>query len=241
MPLCINPVDTLNRSINPPRSCRNGLAQRDYAQMDNPWRRARSRSASPAPANRRPDRERSPVPSTSQETITPSDSASNISCRIPDIIQKTWVKQPRTGARTKWSPIYEHYESITLVGEVYYKREDKEKKTAYEDVLRICTHCQEEGKTTQSTDSSRFGSTSNLWAHLKTSQTDEINDWLESSPIQEPVPDNMAAEQDIQWLMAWWRTNRFKYPRMAKIARRFLSVPASEVGVECCSLGDVIS
>jgi hypothetical protein len=30
-----------------------------------------------------------------------------------------------------------------------------------------------------------------------TSQTDEINDWLESSPIQEPVPDNMTAEQDI--------------------------------------------
>jgi hypothetical protein len=136
--------------------------------MDNPWRRARSRSASPAPTNRRPDRERSPVPSTSQETITPSDSVSNISRRIPDIIYKTWEKQPRTGARTKWSPIYEYYESINLVGEVYYKREDKAKKTPYEDVLRICTHCQEKGKTTQSTDSSRFGSTSNLWTHLKT-------------------------------------------------------------------------
>ena len=42
----------------------------------------------------------------------------------------------------------------------------------------------------------------------------------------------MTAEQDIKWLMAWWRTNRFKYPRMAKIARRYLSVPASEFGVE---------
>ena len=30
-----------------------------------------------------------------------------------------------------------------------------------------------------------------------TSQTDEINDWLESPPIQEPVPDRMTAEQDI--------------------------------------------
>ena len=42
----------------------------------------------------------------------------------------------------------------------------------------------------------------------------------------------MTAEQDIKWLMAWRRTNRLKYPRMAKIARRYLSVPASEVGVE---------
>jgi hypothetical protein len=65
-----------------------------------------------------------------------------------------------------------------------------------------------------------------------TSEINEINDWLESPPIQEPVPDNMTAEQDIKWLMAWWRTNRFKYPRMAKIARRYLTVPASEVGVE---------
>ena len=67
---------------------------------------------------------------------------------------------------------------------------------------------------------------------MATSQTNEINDWLESPPIQEPVPDNMTAEQDILWLMAWWRMNRFKYPRMARISHRFLSVPASEVGVE---------
>jgi hypothetical protein len=40
-----------------------------------------------------------------------------------------------------------------------------------------------------------------------TSKIDEINDWLESPPIQEPMPDNMTAEQDIKWLMAWWRTN----------------------------------
>ena len=35
---------------------------------------------------------------------------------------------------------------------------------------------------------------------MATSQTNEINDWLESPPIQEPVPDNMTAEQDILWL-----------------------------------------
>lgn len=42
----------------------------------------------------------------------------------------------------------------------------------------------------------------------------------------------MTAEQDVKWLMAWWRANQSRYPRMAKIARRYLSVPASEVGVE---------
>jgi hypothetical protein len=52
-----------------------------------------------------------------------------------------------------------------------------------------------------------------------TSKIDEITDWLESPPIQEPIPDNMTAEQDIKWLMAWWRTNQFKYPQMAKITR----------------------
>src|SRR5438552_705067 len=29
------------------------------------------------------------------------------------------------------------------------------------------------------------------YSTMATSQTDEINDWLESPPIQEPVPDNM--------------------------------------------------
>ena len=64
------------------------------------------------------------------------------------------------------------------------------------------------------------------------SDIDEINEWLNSALIQESVPNKMTAEQDIKWLMAWWRTNPFKYPRMAKIARRYLSVPVSEVGVE---------
>jgi hypothetical protein len=100
--------------------------------------------------------------------ITPPEPTSNTPHRIPDIMKKTWEKPSRSGARTRWSPVYEHYENIDLVGEVYYKREDKARKTPYGDVLRICTHCQDEGKTTESTDSSRSGSTSNLWTHLKT-------------------------------------------------------------------------
>ena len=36
---------------------------------------------------------------------------------------------------------------------------------------------------------------------------DEINEWLSSPLIQEQIPDNMTAEEDIQWLLSWWRTN----------------------------------
>ena len=61
---------------------------------------------------------------------------------------------------------------------------------------------------------------------------DEIDEWLSSPPIQEQIPDNMTAEEDIQWLLSWWRTNQYQYPRMARIARRYLSIPALEVGVE---------
>jgi hypothetical protein len=65
-----------------------------------------------------------------------------------------------------------------------------------------------------------------------TSIIDKIHDWFKSPPIQEPVPNNMTAKQDIKWLMAWWRTNHFKYPQMAKIAHCYLSVPISDVGIE---------
>jgi hypothetical protein len=94
--LQINPVTTLNSGLNTPRSRRN-LQRQDYAQMDNLNRAAYSRSASPAPTNRRPDRSRSPRPSICQDTITPSESASNISRRIPDIMNKSYGKKPRTG------------------------------------------------------------------------------------------------------------------------------------------------
>ena len=56
---------------------------------------------------------------------------------------------------------------------------------------------------------------------------DEIDEWLSSPPIQEQIPENLTAEEDTKWLMAWWRTNRYRYPRMAKIARRYLGIPAS--------------
>ena len=71
-----------------------------------------------------------------------------------------------------------------------------------------------------------------LYSTIAASDVDEVDEWLNSAPIQESVPDRMTAEQDVKWLMAWWRTNRTRYSRMAKIARRYLSVPASEVGVE---------
>jgi hypothetical protein len=43
-------------------------------------------------------------------------------------------------------------------------------------------------------------------------EVDEIDKWFDSPLIRERVSENMTAEQDTQWLMAWWRTNRFKYP-----------------------------
>src|SRR5579871_3322455 len=55
---------------------------------------------------------------------------------------------------------------------------------------------------------------------------------ISSPPIQEQIPDKMTAEEDVQWLLAWWRTNQYRCPRMAKIARRYLGIPDSEVGIE---------
>jgi len=46
-----------------------------------------------------------------------------------------------------------------------------------------------------------------LYSTVVASDIDEINEWLNSAPIQESVPNKMAAEQDIKWLMVWWRTN----------------------------------
>jgi hypothetical protein len=51
--------------------------------------------------------------------ITPSESASNTSRRILDIMKETWKKKSRIGPGTRWSPVYEHYENVDLVGEVY--------------------------------------------------------------------------------------------------------------------------
>ena len=41
---------------------------------------------------------------------------------------------------------------------------------------------------------------------------DEIDEWLSSPPIQEQIPENFTAEADAKWLLAWWRTNRYRYP-----------------------------
>ncbi|EED22676.1 hypothetical protein TSTA_061640 [Talaromyces stipitatus ATCC 10500] len=115
-----------------PRS-RRTVTRQNYALLDNPHRRiARSRSTSLIPETHRPIRERSPTPSTSQETVTPSESASNLSARIPDIMKKTWGRKSRTGAQQRWSPCYEHFENIDL-DKFYYKKEDKARRFAYQD------------------------------------------------------------------------------------------------------------
>ena len=67
---------------------------------------------------------------------------------------------------------------------------------------------------------------------MPTTHLDEINEWLSSPPIQEQIPENLTAEEDAKWLLAWWQTNRYRYPRIAKIARRYIGIPALEVGVE---------
>lgn len=240
MSLRINPIDALHAGLTP-QSRRNGVTQRNYAQMNNPWqraKRARSRSASPAPANRRPSRERSPQPYPSQDTITPSESASNISFRIPDIIQKTWDKKPRTGQRARWSECYEHFENIEL-DSVYYKREDKAQKTPYQDVLRICLYCQELAKDAgTSTDSSRKGSNSNLWTHLKvhhkiypngqtppssiTSQSTLDSHGVTSKKGANPTTDMTLDEAIIEWIIDTQQpfdlVNNEKWKKMWQIA-----------------------
>ena len=70
------------------------------------------------------------------------------------------------------------------------------------------------------------------YATAPTRDLDEIDEWLGSPPIRERISDNLTAEEDAQWLLTWWRTNQYRYPRMARLARRYLGIPASEVGVE---------
>ena len=40
-----------------------------------------------------------------------------------------------------------------------------------------------------------------------TTHLDKINKWLSSPLIQEQIPDNLTAEEDTKWLLAWWQTN----------------------------------
>jgi len=87
------------------------MPRKDYAQMHNGGRVAqtRGRSASPSFTTRHaPARQRSPLPSssdTSQDPIEPSDSISQTSQRVPDIMKRTWEKKPRTGVRNTFSDV----------------------------------------------------------------------------------------------------------------------------------------
>ena len=113
----------LNRvALTPSRIGRN-LARKDYAQMHNGRSTAqtRGRSASPSPTNRpAPARARSPLPSSSpsKTTIEPSDSISQASQRVPDIITKTWKKKPRAGIRGTFSNVYNYFETVTVDDDV---------------------------------------------------------------------------------------------------------------------------
>ncbi len=39
-------------------------------------------------------------------------------------------------------------------------------------------------------------------------------------------------DDSVKWILNWWKMNRFEYPIMARIARDYLAIPASEVAVE---------
>ena len=41
-----------------------------------------------------------------------------------------------------------------------------------------------------------------------------------------------SALDDFKWLLEWWRDNRSRFPRIVKIARRYIGILAVEVGVE---------
>ena len=107
-----NTVRMFNVVASTPSRAGRNLARKDYAQMHN-GRPARqvpqtcSRSASPSSTNRyRPARERSPLPPSPQDTIEPSDSISQASQQVPDIMEKKWVRKPRTGIRSAFSDVY---------------------------------------------------------------------------------------------------------------------------------------
>jgi hAT family C-terminal dimerisation region len=61
---------------------------------------------------------------------------------------------------------------------------------------------------------------------------DEIDSYLDSKPIRTPAINDISAQEDLQWVLKWWKANRFTYPRMAQIARDFIGIAAAEVGVE---------
>ena len=143
-------------------------------------------STSPLCMNRHPPtRERSPLPPSPQDTIGPSDSISQAPQWVPDIIKKTWIKKPHTGIRNTFSDVYEYFEAVPIDNDIWYKKTDTQHKTPYPNKLRLCLLCAEEGKEWESTDKARYGTTTNLWYHLK--KFHQVY-----PPGQEPVSDTQS-------------------------------------------------
>jgi hypothetical protein len=166
-----NAARMLNPAASVPSRVARQLPRKDYAQMHNgrpapaaSQKRTRGRSASPT-NHRAPTRQRSPLPIPSHDTIEPPDSSSQASQRVPDIMKKTWKRMPRTGLRSAFSDVYEYFETVTE--DVWYKPKDIQQKTPYPNKLRLCLLCAEDGKEWESTDKARYGTTTNLWYHLK--------------------------------------------------------------------------
>jgi hypothetical protein len=160
----------LNMTASTPSRAARNLARKDYAQMHNGRPAAQvlqTRGRSASPTNRRaPTRQRSPLPPSHQDSIEPSDSISQISQRVPEIMTKTWIKKSRTGIRKTISDVYEYFETVPIDNYIWYKK-DTQCKTPYPNKRRLCLLCIEEGKEWGSTDKSRSGTSSNLWYHLK--------------------------------------------------------------------------
>lgn len=47
-----------------------------------------------------------------------------------------------------------------------------------------------------------------------------------------PVINTHVKTNDFNWILVWWRENQTAYPRMAKVARDYLAIPASSVSIE---------
>jgi hypothetical protein len=231
----------LNTETSAPFRGRRNLARKDYAQMHNgrPAPQTRRRSASPSPTNRCPNRERSPLSRSSQDTIEPSDSISQAPQRVPDIIKKTWIKKPRTGIRTAFSDVYEYFEAVPIDNDIWYKKTDTQHKTPYPNKLRLCLLCAEEGKEWESTDKSRHGSSSNLWYHLKTfhqiyrpghepaSDTQSQTTLTSQGFISQgglPLPDMSVEQAIIEWMVETQQpfdiVENKKWKQMWKVALR---------------------
>ena len=41
-----------------------------------------------------------------------------------------------------------------------------------------------------------------------------------------------GGEDDLNWVLNWWRSHEAEYPIMSQVARDYLAIPASEVDVE---------